>query len=110
MAELTGLVERFGLGARFLSAISIRRIYVNLVRLATEAGHPRAPTQTPYEYLDTLRKALPGNEEDVAIITEAYVNARYGQVPDSRQELQRIRDCWERVRRQATGKPALAAK
>jgi hypothetical protein len=98
LGDLAGLVDRFGLGARFLSAISIRRIYANLVRLAAEAGYPRMQSQTPYEYLETLHQALPGSEVDVAVITEAYVNAHYGQVPDGREDLQRIRDCWERVR------------
>jgi len=98
VGELASLVDRFGLGSRFLSAISIRRIYVNLTRLATGIGYPRAPAQTPYDYLVTLREAFPDHAADVAVITDAYVNAHYGQVPDTRQELQRIRDCWERVR------------
>jgi hypothetical protein len=98
LGDLASLVDRFGVGARFLSAISIRRIYANLVRLATEAGYPRAATQTPYEYLRILRRALPGSEADVVVITEAYVNAHYGKVPDSREGLQEIRDCWGRVR------------
>jgi hypothetical protein len=102
--EWAGLVDRFGLGARFLSAISIRRIYANLVRLAAEAGYPRAETQTPYEYLRTLYQALPGSDADVAAITEAYVNAHYGNVPDSREALQDIHDCWERVRARQTAR------
>jgi hypothetical protein len=98
LGNLAGLVNRFGLGSRFLAAISVRRIYANLHRLAKDAGYPRSPSQTPYEYLDTLYRALPGSEADVRVITEAYVNAHYGQVPDTREELQRIRECWERVR------------
>ncbi|MGD8626432.1 MAG: DUF4129 domain-containing protein [Anaerolineae bacterium] len=98
LGELAGLVNRFGLGARFLAAVSIRRIYANVVRLASDAGYPRARSQTPYEYLPTLYRALPGSEADVQLITEAYVNAHYGQVPDSREELQRIRTCWEQIR------------
>jgi hypothetical protein len=50
--------------------------------------------------LRTLYEALPGSKEDLEVITEAYVNAHYGQVPDSKEGLQRIRDCWERVRSQ----------
>ncbi len=105
LGDLAGHLSRFGPGSRFLAAISIRRIYANVVRLATEAGYPRAEAQTPYEYLPTLCKALPGSEEDVATITEAYVNARYGLVPDSPQELQRIRDCWGRVEGRGSKKP-----
>jgi hypothetical protein len=98
LGELVGMVGRFGLGSRFLSAISIRRIYANLVRLATDAGYPRLQSQTPNEYLETLYEALPGSEVDLTMITGAYVQAHYGQVPDSHEELQRIRDAWERVR------------
>ena len=98
LGELAGLMRRFGPGSRFLAAATIRRIYGNLVRLATEAGYPRNRAQTPYEYLATLRQAFPASDADVTTITEAYVNAHYGQVPDSEEELQRIRDCWERTR------------
>lgn len=98
LGDLAGLVDRFGIGSRFLAAISVRRIYANLLRLARDEGYPRSPSQTPYEYLETLYRALPGSEADVQVITEAYVNAHYGQVPDAREELQRIRECWERVR------------
>jgi len=98
LGELAGLARRFGPGARFLTAVSIRRIYRNMVRMATDVGYPRSMAQTPYEYLATLRQAFPSNEAEAAIITEAYVNAHYGQVPDSQEELQRIRDCWERMR------------
>ena len=59
---------------------------------------PRDKTETPYEYLETLHQAFPASEKDLTIITEAYVNAHYGEVPDSHEELQRIRDCWERAR------------
>jgi multisubunit Na+/H+ antiporter MnhC subunit len=97
-AMLQDGMGRLGPGSRFLAAVSIRRIYANLVRLATELGYPRSKAQTPYEYLIILCEALPDNEAEVELITEAYVNAHYGQVPDTREELQRIRDSWERVR------------
>ena len=105
LGEFAGLVDRFGLGSRFLAAVSVRRIYANLLRLAKDAGYPRAPSQTPYEYLGTLYHALPGSEADVQVITEAYVNAHYGQVPDTREELQQIREAWERVRERGARPP-----
>jgi len=98
LGELAGLVDRFGVGSRFLAALSVRRIYANVVRLATEAGYPRARSQTPYEYLGVLRRALPGRQEEVLAITEAYVAAHYGQVPDTRDELDHLRACWQRIR------------
>jgi hypothetical protein len=98
LSELAALVDQYGLRAQLLSAISIRRIYANLVRLATRAGYPRTRSQTPFEYLETLYEALPGNETDAKSITDAYVNAHYGQVPDNREELQQLRECWDRIR------------
>jgi hypothetical protein len=102
LAELAGLVGRFGPSSRFLAAVSIRRIYANLVRLATELGYPRSKAQTPYEYLVVLSEAVPDFGAEVELITEAYVNAHYGQVPDTREELKRIRDAWARVQAGAT--------
>jgi hypothetical protein len=97
--RLAGLAGRVGLN-QFLAAISIRHIYANLVRLASEAGYPRAAAQTPYEYLDVLRRAFPEGQVETALITNAYVRAHYGELPDTPAELQRIRDAWQRVREQ----------
>jgi hypothetical protein len=106
LGQLAGLVDQFGLGSRLLSAITIRRIYANLVRLATRAGYPRARSETPFEYVGTLQQVWPGLESDVALITDAYVQAHYGQVPESRDELQQIRACWERIRAQGPSQQA----
>jgi hypothetical protein len=98
LGRLAGLMGRLGVGSRFLATLSVRRIYANVVRLATDAGYPRARSQTPYEYLKVLHQALPGHQDEVLAITEAYVAAHYGQVPDTREELQRLRECWQRIR------------
>lgn len=105
LSQLAGLVDQYGLGSQLLSAITIRRIYANLVRLATKAGYPRLGSQTPYEYRTTLAEVFPDRERDVALITEAYVSAHYGQLPDNAEELQQIRDCWERIRSQGVQTP-----
>lgn len=76
---------------------SIRKIYASLTRLAAREGHPRAEAETPYEYLDRLRQTMPGNEGDVALITQAYVRAHYGEEPDDALELRRVREAWFRV-------------
>jgi len=94
LADLAGLVS----AGRLLAALSIRRIYANLGRLAAEAGYPRGAAQTPDEYLPTLARAFPDCQAETALITAAYVQAHYGRVPDTAAELQRIRDAWERVR------------
>jgi hypothetical protein len=102
LGQLAGLVDQFGLSSRLLSAITIQRIYANLVRLATKGGYPRGPAQTPYEYMATLYKAFPDRDAEVALITRAYISSHYGKVPDTREELERIRQCWARVQAQGS--------
>jgi hypothetical protein len=94
LAGLAGLMS----AGRLMAAISIRRIYANLGRLAAEEGYPRGAAQTPHEYLPTLARAFPDCQAETELITAAYVQAHYGRVPDTAAELQRIRDAWERVR------------
>ncbi len=82
----------------FLAAVSIRRIYANLVRLAARRDFPRLAAQTPYEYQATLHQAFPGGGAEVDAITEAYVAVHYGEAPTTRAELEVIRACWQRLR------------
>jgi hypothetical protein len=90
---------------RHLPTRSIRRVYAATVALAAERGYPRPQARTPFEHLPTLRRAFPGCEQEVVLITEAYVAAHYGQVPDTREELQHIQAALARLR-QTEGKTA----
>jgi len=98
LRDLAGLVGRFGPGMRLYAAVSIRKIYANMARLAARQGFPRQPAQTPYEYLPTLGLAFPGCQAEATTITEAYVRVHYGEVPESIEDLQRIRECWQKIR------------
>jgi hypothetical protein len=80
------------------STASIRKIYASLLRLGAAMGYPRPEGTTPYEYVTTLGQALPGREGEVAAITEAYVQVRYGEAPTTEEDLRRVREWWERVR------------
>jgi hypothetical protein len=86
---------------RRLAARSVRRIYAALTALAAERGYPRPAARTPYEHLWSLQRAFPGCETQVDQITEAYVAAHYGQVPDTRAALQEIKTAWDQVRETA---------
>jgi hypothetical protein len=48
-----------------------------------------------------LRHAFPGADEDVRVITEAYVATHYGEAPETDEELNAIRAAWERIRARA---------
>jgi len=97
LKDLAGLVGQFGPGMRLYAAVSIRKIYANMARLAEREGFPRQPAQTPYEYLPVLGLAFPDCRVEATAITEAYVNVHYGEVPESVGELQRIREYWQKI-------------
>ena len=101
LRNLAGIVERFGAGGLF-TALTIRRIYAQTVRLAASHGYPRPASHTPYEHLATLHQAFPGCEADLGQITEAYVGVHYGELPEHPDALAQIRAAFERVK--GTGK------
>lgn len=92
------LLDRFGLMRRWHAA-SIRRLYRQMVRAATANGFPRDHTETPYEYLTTLNQAWPEGQDEVQLITHAFVRVRYGEVPETRAELEAIRTAWHTLER-----------
>jgi hypothetical protein len=102
LKDLAGLAGRFGPGMRLYAAVSIRKIYANMARLAERQGFPRQPAQTPYEYLPALGLAFPDCLAEATAITEAYVKVHYGEVPESLKDLQGIRECWEQIRKRET--------
>jgi hypothetical protein len=82
---------------RLYAAVSIRKIYANMTRLAETQGFSRQPAQTPYEYLPALGLAFPDCQAEATVITEAYVRVHYGELPESIRELQRIQECWRQI-------------
>ena len=97
LKDMAGLVGRFGPGMRLYAAVSIRKIYANMARLAERQGFPRQPAQTPYEYLPALGLAFPDCQTEAVAITEAYVKVHYGEVSESIRELQHICSVSENV-------------
>jgi len=87
------------------SLASIRQVYASLVRLATACGFPRRKAETPYEYTATLRRAFASSEEEIQLITEAYVRAHYGERSFPGAYVQSVRSAWLaiRTRQEASG-------
>ena len=92
--QLRALAGQLG-GRRRRSVATIRKLYASMVDLATEVGHPRRRSETPYEYRRKLYKAFPEGEKEVDAITQAYVRVHYGEVPDSQEELDQLTAYWE---------------
>lgn len=91
------ILQRLGLFRRWRTAASIRQLYQAMCDTAASAGFMRSPSETPYEYLMTLSELWPTNQEDTRLITEAYIRVRYGEVPETKEELQAIRQAWQRL-------------
>jgi len=104
LRELAGLWS--GRQGRLLySAVTIRRIYASLLALAERRGFQRPPAETPFEYLAVLVRAFPGWDAELRILTKAYVDAHYGRLPDTKAELQALRDVWEHIQHWAESHP-----
>jgi hypothetical protein len=97
LAEALGVFRQFGLGHDLFVALTIRRIYARMEKLAGARGYPRAAAETPYEYRRELYQAFPGQNEDIHRITETYVAVRYGDLPEDPSELLAVRAAWERL-------------
>jgi hypothetical protein len=90
--------RRTSVGPRY-STRSVRRIYASLAAYAGELGYPRAPAQTPYDFLPTLKRAFPHAQDEVEEITEAYVRVHYAEEPETEDMLTSIRQDWQRLQR-----------
>lgn len=91
------LLQRLGLLRRWRTAASIRQIYRQMCAAASGAGYARGSSETPYEYLRTLEQVWSDNRSDSLLITEAYVRVRYGEIPETKEELAAIRLAWRRL-------------
>ena len=80
------------------TAVSIIKIYQDMLRAADQLGYPRDETETPYEFLSTLKIVWPENQKDTQIITQAYINIKYGQFPESKKELLAIQNAWKQLK------------
>jgi hypothetical protein len=91
--DLASLVGKAG----WEGTLSVRRIYVHLLRSARSAGYPRAPQQTSTEYLRVLSEALPDIRPELQTITAAYIEARYGPHPASPLAVHSANEAWRKI-------------
>lgn len=93
-------------GQRWLAAAKIRRIYTRLMELTSKLGKSRPLAHTPLEYLDVLEELFPNGKDEVNTITQAYLRIRYGELPETIEEIREVELAWEHV--QGLGKEKLA--
>jgi hypothetical protein len=83
---------------RWLAAAKIRRIYARMMDLARQLGIPRPPASTPLEFQPILEEMLPDAKGEVNLITAAYLRVRYGEIPETIEEVEQVEFAWEHVR------------
>lgn len=76
----------------------VRYFYVSAARRAAQAGQPRGPAQTPYEYEASLGERFPDLEPDLTGLTQAFVEARYSRQQMEAEDVERVKPLWQRVK------------
>jgi hypothetical protein len=84
---------------RYLGALRIRRIYTQLMWLCERLGRPRPEAATPLEYIPDLELLFPEARSEVKKITHAYNQVRYGELPETAEDIQAVELAWRRVRK-----------
>jgi hypothetical protein len=83
---------------RHLPAPEADRAYRGVVGLATRLGYGPKPTQTVYEYVDTLSEVIPSARKDLTVVGEARVVSAYGGRRGAREGMDALRSAYGRVR------------
>jgi hypothetical protein len=76
----------------------VRYFYLSTVRRGGEAGQPRNPGQTPYEYEADLGERFTELEPDLSGLTEAFVRARYSYEAVETADAEAVKPLWQRLK------------
>jgi hypothetical protein len=83
---------------QMLAAARIRKIYAELMDLCDDLHHPRPMAITPLEFLPALDRLFPTSIGELETITNAYLKVRYGELPETRGEVEVVEEAWKRVK------------
>jgi hypothetical protein len=72
--------------------------YLAMLRRGQESGLPRQPSQTPYEYVQKMGEDLPEVDEELNVLTGAFVEARYSRHTITPESASRVRRYWGRIK------------
>ncbi len=97
LGEWVRLIRQFGIGRELHAAATIRRIYAALMVLAAQHGLQRAESQTPLEFLAVMQTEWQSLAEPLTVVTHAYINVHYGQLPEDAAGLGAVKQAWETV-------------
>ncbi|MBN1814141.1 MAG: DUF4129 domain-containing protein [Anaerolineae bacterium] len=72
--------------------------YLSILRRAGQRGFRRKDSQTPYEYDASLEPHLPQAQQEMGLLTDDFVEARYSPHPIDREKEKEARARWKEVR------------
>ncbi len=84
---------------------SVRQLYSELLRWGAEKGHSRRKSQTPNEYREELGQLIPENQDGLSFITHQYIHARYGSASPTEEDLSRLKQDWQRIKKSGLKRP-----
>ncbi len=76
----------------------IEYFYLSVCERATQLGHPRPPGATPDEFERVLRAEFPVVDPEIADLTAAFIEARYGPRPTTKEDVGRVRPNWQSLK------------
>jgi hypothetical protein len=82
---------------RRYAAARIRRIYAELMALSQRLDMARPRASTPLEFLPNLMVLFESEDEALELITRAYLKIRYGELPETRHQVDEVELAWQRV-------------
>jgi len=80
---------------RIRAAARIRQIYIDLLELCESLGQPRPEAVTPLEFLPKIDRLIPECQPEINLITNAYLDVRYGLLPENKNKIANIEAAWK---------------
>lgn len=94
-------LNRLNQAERARAAERVRVIYADLLELAMAHGYARPESATPLEFKCDLGMAFPGSQAEIGQITQAYLNVRYGELPETGSEVAALEHAWQHIQSEA---------
>jgi hypothetical protein len=91
--------RRFISLSRLGPAELLEYFYLSVCERASQLGHPREAGTTPAEYQRNLQAELPVVDPELATLTDAFIEARYGPRATTRADVERLRPGWQTLKR-----------
>jgi len=83
---------------QLLAAARISKVYFHLMSLCDELNNPRPAAVTTLEFLPELENLFPQDREALHLVTKAFVRIRYGEFPETQEEVREVLSAWKQIR------------